>query len=496
MLFPKNNISPFQHAPFGRRILKISKPCSGGVPDSDQSTWTFTYYVNDASGNVMATYDYERQTDYYSMKLDEQMIYGSSRLGMRKYNNLLSTFTVSGSVLEHEDYDDTLRYLGRKRYEYTNHLGNVLLVTTDRKMGIDRNSDGSDDFYHAVVDAYYDYGPFGNVLHDRKDDGYRYGFQNQEKDDELYGADNAVNFAFRMHDTRLGRFLSVDPLASKYAYNSPYAFSENRVIDGIDLEGLEFWKKERDWTIEDVYAFQDYVLNATVDLLNGEGNNNDHGLKMTCDDMFIYLLVNYAAEHRLPLEFNDYRPAKYHNTPGGKISNESTFDGDYTDDITTGTKQFLYYARWCTNPTIMADKESSGFVPISENDLMPGDLMVVIKGHTVIVSSGYIEKDDQGNWVGVKRENPVVIEGQQYTDIVYGSGVGADDEYWSQAKVTGFYGDPTRESTSGFMFFRFSIFEQLLNAESTAPSNTGGTSLNNRSMPIPISDQLEGNPNR
>jgi hypothetical protein len=31
----------------------------------------------------------------------------------------------------------------------------------------------------------------------------------------------------------------VDPLTAKYPYNSPYAFSENRVVDGIELEGLE-----------------------------------------------------------------------------------------------------------------------------------------------------------------------------------------------------------------------------------------------------------------
>lgn len=35
------------------------------------------------------------------------------------------------------------------------------------------------------------------------------------------------------------RFLSVDPLVKDYEYNSPYAFSENRVIDGIEIEGLE-----------------------------------------------------------------------------------------------------------------------------------------------------------------------------------------------------------------------------------------------------------------
>jgi hypothetical protein len=42
-----------------------------------------------------------------------------------------------------------------------------------------------------------------------------------------------------MHDPRLGRFLSVDPLSASYPWNSPYAFSENRVIDSKELEGLE-----------------------------------------------------------------------------------------------------------------------------------------------------------------------------------------------------------------------------------------------------------------
>lgn len=35
------------------------------------------------------------------------------------------------------------------------------------------------------------------------------------------------------------RCTAVDPLAAKFPHNSPYAFSENRVIDAIELEGLE-----------------------------------------------------------------------------------------------------------------------------------------------------------------------------------------------------------------------------------------------------------------
>lgn len=66
-----------------------------------------------------------------------------------------------------------------------------------------------------------------------------YVFQGQESDDEIKGEGNSVNYKYRMHDPRLGRFFAIDPLASKYPHNSVYAFSENRVIDCRELEGLE-----------------------------------------------------------------------------------------------------------------------------------------------------------------------------------------------------------------------------------------------------------------
>jgi len=69
--------------------------------------------------------------------------------------------------------------------------------------------------------------------------GYRYGFQGQEEDDEIKGDGNSINFTFRMYDTRVGRFLSLDPYAVSFPHNSPYCFSENRVIDAIELEGGE-----------------------------------------------------------------------------------------------------------------------------------------------------------------------------------------------------------------------------------------------------------------
>ena len=70
--------------------------------------------------------------------------------------------------------------------------------------------------------------------------GYRYFFNGQEADNEVLGEWALHAFEYRMHDTRIGRFWSVDPLAGKFPWNSVYAFAENRVIDGRELEGLEW----------------------------------------------------------------------------------------------------------------------------------------------------------------------------------------------------------------------------------------------------------------
>ncbi len=90
--------------------------------------------------------------------------------------------------------------------------------------------------------SYNNYYPFGMMMPGRNYTGgnqYRYTFQGQESDNEIKGQGNSINFTFRMYDPRLGRFFAIDPLALDYPHNSPYAFSENRVIDKIELEGLE-----------------------------------------------------------------------------------------------------------------------------------------------------------------------------------------------------------------------------------------------------------------
>ena len=58
---------------------------------------------------------------------------------------------------------------------------------------------------------------------------YRFAFNGMEKDDEVKGLGNSLDFGARMYDPRLGRWLSLDPLQQKYPFASPYNFALNRV---------------------------------------------------------------------------------------------------------------------------------------------------------------------------------------------------------------------------------------------------------------------------
>ena len=68
---------------------------------------------------------------------------------------------------------------------------------------------------------------------------FRFGFNNKEKDDEAKGTGNQIDYGMRTYDPRLGKFLSVDPMAIKYPWYTPYQFAGNKPIAAIDIAGLE-----------------------------------------------------------------------------------------------------------------------------------------------------------------------------------------------------------------------------------------------------------------
>jgi RHS repeat-associated protein len=71
------------------------------------------------------------------------------------------------------------------------------------------------------------------------DKNYRFGFNGKENDDEVKGDGCQQDYGMRIYDTRLGKFLSVDPINYKFPYYTPYSFAGNKPIAAIDIDGLE-----------------------------------------------------------------------------------------------------------------------------------------------------------------------------------------------------------------------------------------------------------------
>jgi RHS repeat-associated protein len=94
--------------------------------------------------------------------------------------------------------------------------------------------------HHTAIDQIQDYYPFGltfNSYQRENSIANKFKFQGQEHVDDLNLG--WVSFKWRNHDPTIGRFFNVDPLSDKYVHNSVYAFSENKVTNHIELEGLE-----------------------------------------------------------------------------------------------------------------------------------------------------------------------------------------------------------------------------------------------------------------
>lgn len=196
-----------------------------------------TLYVRDASGNVMSVYEIPAVN---TIEQKELHLYGSSRLGMALAESKPAdngTPLVGGSTAFLKTY-----VRAEKVFELSNHLDNVLVAISDKKIQIQKANpyETQIDYYIADVVTATDYAPFGMQLFGREysiGSKYRYGFNGKEKEKSV--GNDVYDFGARIYDGRLGRWLSTDPLQKKYPSLSPYLFSVNNPIVLNDPDGRD-----------------------------------------------------------------------------------------------------------------------------------------------------------------------------------------------------------------------------------------------------------------
>jgi len=136
--------------------------------------------------------------------------------------------TDPNKQVQKEDFHKLI--LGRRYYELSNHLGNVLAVISDKKI-----LNGTT--FEADIVSANDYYPFGMTIESRSfsSEEYRFGFNGKENDKDF--GEGHVDFGARIYDSRTTRWLSQDPLAYEMPAWSPYNFGYDNPIKFLDPDG-------------------------------------------------------------------------------------------------------------------------------------------------------------------------------------------------------------------------------------------------------------------
>ena len=183
--------------------------------------------------------------------------------------------------------------------------------------------------------------PFGAPMPGRQYQSggtYRYGMNGKEKDDEVKGNGNSVDYGARIYDPRLGRWLSVDAMAHNRTWVSPYNFVQNNPISRVDNDGnIDFdytvsFRKNKDGTVTKVIdATAVYYIVNVANTSNSSGNimtnTSNKGFDVNISPKVDIGGINNAripggaeitnVEFNLTIETRDISPKDYSKMPQG-----------------------------------------------------------------------------------------------------------------------------------------------------------------------------------
>ncbi|SFW81842.1 RHS repeat protein [Chitinophaga sancti] len=309
---------------------RISKSVISKAKDTVQ-----TFYVRDATGNILSTYAY-RDTSVNKGQLSqiEVNLFGSSRLGMTTLaTNVQDPTPAPKTNMIGLGFGENITFTrGKKFFELTNHLGNVLATVSDRKVGVSVNN-ATIDSYNPVINSAQEYYPFGMLMPGR---GGRIGVgKNVAGSTVIVGGDT----------------IPATLVVNQRAGNTPGVYMAKEVIDFVD--GFISADEDSFTTVIVDQAMADPGTESGVSYgidgkgyrygfngkendgeVKGEGNEQDYGMRVYDPRIGKFLSVDPLTmlyPHYTPYQFAGNTPLQAIDLDGAeewKVTNKKGEQGE------------------------------------------------------------------------------------------------------------------------------------------------------------------------
>ena len=197
---------------------------------------------------------------------------------------------------------------------------------------------------------------------------YRYFFNGQEVDNEVFAEMSNFGYEFRQYDSRLGRWWSVDPKWNEYPGVSPYVFCNGSPIMLMDPDGEE-----------NLYAFyyaQRYLLNKVKSVSD-----------ITTDSWYGY----YPGQHRTLTEQDTTRESCFgvvwhaYMKSGGEIT--SYLQTGFSDKNNSFNGRNIA-KRWFKEGNKTSSENPNDLSRSFETDIMKGEIgdIVFMSDHAAMLA--------------------------------------------------------------------------------------------------------------
>ena len=381
----------------GNRVMKK-------VLHANSADTTITHYIRDASGNCMGIYKEHRGTDD-TLQLVEHAIYGSSRLGLN------TTIVDLSDGAEDNDPVVALDY-GTRQYELSDHLGNVSVVLSGTRLP----NTGNTNFTADVLSA-NEYYPFGMIMPNRNfsSESYRYGFNGQEKDDEVNGTSGTSYTAmYWQYDSRLGRRWNLDPVVKHHESNyltfggNPILFvdpfgDDKKLFNQTTGEAIDHEEDSEEKTA--IYVVdtksEDYDIanpwKTAVPLTYSVGNKDDKEEGKPAG-----VTGNSFRENHPLYSKRQEKTGQFAAPVGGQVYEEDLLDMtfEFNELVTNGMSDFKdirydYFKKWSFR-NLVTDDAPYDLKSLVTNDGTPSYAAIVI-GEWSMYEGRLMRYDDYGN---------------------------------------------------------------------------------------------------